>query len=92
MTTKQFEVSWRGEAYRFRVDDHLVLHGAGPTGSGVCLWEPRHDEIFQRDHWIADVFIRGFGFLEAHGATPQDALDALAAELPASPMVRGGTC
>lgn len=90
-TNEKIEFRWRGEVYRVPAD-HLVLQGAGPTGSGVCLWEPRIDEITNREQWIADVYLGGRLFVEAHGASPQEALDALSAELPPGPMVRGGSC
>ena len=43
---------------------------------------------------MAHVYIAGLGFVQGNGETPQEALDALSAELPmnAATMVRGGSC
>jgi hypothetical protein len=87
------DVTWRGRRYQL-AGDRLIIHGAGLSGSSICLWPPRHDALIVRDQWVADTVIRDFGGLEGKGETAQQALDALAAALPviATPMVRGGNC
>lgn len=88
-------VHWRGEEHVLWTSERLIIHRAGPTGGSVCLWAPTSDPSlpYIRLGWIADVFIRGLGFVEGAGATAQEALDALDAALPTwGPMVRGGSC
>ena len=88
---ESIKVSYRGQGYQLS-GERLIIQGAGPTGAGVCLWPPRDCEHFPRKGWVADTVIRGFGCVEGHGTTPQEALDALDRVLPRGPMVRGGSC
>ena len=83
------KVTWRGTQYE------IDLRGrtSSPTGfERVALWAPTAEGPLPRDRWIADVYVRGTThFLEGKGDTAQEALDALATQLPAQ-LVAGGSC
>lgn len=69
-------VAWRGVTYLLE-PDRPILRCAGPSGSHVCLWSPRFDDIANRQQWIADTVVCGVGAFKAYGRTPQQAVDAL---------------
>lgn len=83
------QVTWRGKQYE------IDLRGrtSSPTGfERVALWAPTADGPLPREQWIADVLVRGTThFLEGKGDTAQEALDALASQLPA-PLAASGSC
>ena len=90
-------VTWRGQVHRFEPEDRLLFGQRTPVLSLITLWPPTSADPahpWPRQCWTADALIRGFGFLEGKGDTPQRALDALSAALPANAttMVRGGSC
>ena len=86
-------VTWRGEAHHFEPTARLMFGKRTPVLSMISLWGPTAaGEPFPRRGWTADVYIEAFGFLQGKGATPQEALDALDAELPTAPLVLGGSC
>jgi hypothetical protein len=83
------QVTWRGRQYEIDLSGRT----SSPTGfERVALWAPTAEGPLPRDRWIADVLVRGTTtFLEGKGDTAQEALDALAAQLPA-PLAAGGSC
>jgi hypothetical protein len=87
-------VSWRGEVHCFEPTARLMFGKRTLVVSPVTLWPPTTDpeHPFPREGWAADIHIRNVGFIQGNGASPQAALDALDAELPTAPLVRGGSC
>jgi hypothetical protein len=89
-STPATNLVWRGKPYAVVLPTHygpMPFEGvslAAPCGE--CNWhEPR-------DRWQADVHMPGTReFLDGFGDTPQAALDALQAQLPA-PFAAGGSC
>jgi len=83
------KLQWRGASY----DVQLSLTKSTRIVDGnIVLWPPRDHVGWAKDNWIADTKLPGARIIEAQGGTAQAALDALAALLPAQPMVRGGSC
>jgi hypothetical protein len=87
-------ITWRGEAHRFEPEARLMFGQRTPVVSPITLWPPTADPEHPspREGWAADIYIRNMGFVQGTGATPQEALDALDAELPMAPLVLGGSC
>lgn len=88
-------LTWRGEVHHFEPEARLMFGRRTAILGLLTLWGPTAaGDPLPRRCWMADVYLNGFGFLVGKGATPQAALDALSAELPAcaATMVRGGSC
>ena len=86
-------VTWRGGVHRFEPEARLMFGQRTAVLSMISLWGPTAaGGPFPRHNWIADVYVKNFGFVQGTGATPQAALDALDAVLPVAPLVLGGSC
>ncbi|HEX3850349.1 MAG TPA: hypothetical protein VHW01_05245 [Polyangiaceae bacterium] len=86
-------VTWRGGVHRFEPEARLMFGQRTAVLSLISLWGPTAAGWpIPRRSWVADVYVKDFGFVQGKGATPRAALDALDAELPTAPLVLGGSC
>ncbi len=81
-------LTWRGAAYDIEFPPG---HESAPMPfERVALFGPTSaDHPFPRTRWIADMYAGGLAYVEAKGASAQEALDGLAALVPA-PLSAGG--
>ena len=85
-------VTWRGET--FTLTPHSVSGYRLPFAERYrsVLWRPNDQIGFRKDLWIADAVLPGTKGFDVYGATPQEAIDALAAFIAEHELSPGGSC